>query len=111
MCRQLPAFLDDKKQTEAIRKNLLMMSPLPRIAFKIATDSFVGTLTFFRVYSGVMKTGDTVYNPIKGKKERIGRLLQMHSNSREEIKEVYAGDIAAAVGLKDVTTGETSMYS
>ena len=77
------------------------------LAFKIATDSFVGTLTFFRVYSGVMKTGDTIYNPIKGKKERIGRLLQMHSNDRDEIKEVRAGDIAAAVGLKDVTTGDT----
>jgi len=77
------------------------------LAFKIATDSFVGSLTFFRVYSGVMKTGDTIYNPIKGKKERIGRLLQMHSNDREEIKEVRAGDIAAAVGLKEVTTGDT----
>ena len=77
------------------------------LAFKIATDPFVGTLTFFRVYSGVLKTGDFVCNPVKGKKERIGRILQMHSNSREEIKEVRAGDIAAAVGLKDVTTGET----
>jgi len=81
--------------------------PFAALAFKIATDSFVGTLTFFRVYSGVMKTGDTIYNPIKGKKERIGRLLQMHSNDRDEIKEVRAGDIAAAVGLKDVTTGDT----
>jgi elongation factor G len=81
--------------------------PFAALAFKIATDPFVGTLTFFRVYSGVMKSGDTVYNPIKRKRERIGRLLQMHSNSREEIKEVCAGDIAAAVGLKDVTTGET----
>ena len=77
------------------------------LAFKIATDPFVGTLTFFRVYSGVIKSGDTVYNPVKGKKERVGRVLQMHSNSREEIKEVRAGDIAAAVGLKDVTTGDT----
>jgi elongation factor G len=77
------------------------------LAFKIATDPFVGTLTFFRVYSGVLNSGDTVYNPVKGKKERVGRILQMHSNSREEIKEVRAGDIAAAVGLKDVTTGET----
>ena len=77
------------------------------LAFKIATDPFVGTLTFFRVYSGVLKTGDTVYNPIKNKKERIGRLVQMHSNDRKEVKEVYAGDIAAAIGLKDVTTGDT----
>ena len=77
------------------------------LAFKIATDPFVGALTFFRVYSGVLNSGDTVYNPIRDKKERIGRLLQMHSNSREEIKEVRAGDIAAAVGLKDITTGDT----
>jgi len=81
--------------------------PFAALAFKIATDPFVGTLTFFRVYSGVLNSGDTVYNPVKMKKERIGRILQMHSNSREEIKEVRAGDIAAAVGLKDVTTGET----
>ena len=81
--------------------------PFAALAFKIATDPFVGTLTFFRVYSGVLKTGDMVLNPIKGKRERIGRILQMHANSREEVKEVYAGDIAAAVGLKDVTTGET----
>ena len=82
-------------------------APFAALAFKIATDSFVGNLTFFRAYSGVLKSGDTVFNPIKGKKERIGRLLQMHSNDREEIKEVRAGDIAAAVGMKDVTTGET----
>ncbi|MFN2333930.1 MAG: elongation factor G, partial [Wenzhouxiangellaceae bacterium] len=81
--------------------------PFAALAFKIATDPFVGSLTFFRVYSGVLSSGDTVFNPIKGKKERIGRLLQMHSNSREELKEVHAGDIAAAVGLKDVTTGDT----
>jgi len=81
--------------------------PFSALAFKIATDPFVGTLTFFRVYSGVLNSGDTLFNPIKGKKERVGRILQMHSNSREEIKEVFAGDIAAAVGLKDVTTGET----
>ena len=73
----------------------------------LMTDPFVGQLTFVRVYSGVLKSGDTVYNPIKGKKERIGRILQMHANNREEIKEVLAGDIAAVVGLKDVTTGET----
>jgi len=81
--------------------------PFAALAFKIANDSFVGSLTFLRVYSGVMKTGDMVFNPVKGKKERIGRLLQMHSNDREDIKEVRAGDIAAAVGLKDVTTGDT----
>jgi elongation factor G len=77
------------------------------LAFKIMTDPFVGQLIFFRVYSGVVKSGDTVYNPIKGKKERLGRILQMHANQREEIKEVHAGDIAAAVGLKEATTGET----
>ncbi|AKH21365.1 elongation factor G [Sedimenticola thiotaurini] len=82
-------------------------APFAALAFKIATDPFVGNLTFFRVYSGVLNSGDSVYNPVKGKKDRVGRILQMHSNSREEIKEVRAGDIAAAVGLKDVTTGDT----
>ncbi|MCX7090974.1 MAG: elongation factor G [Legionellales bacterium] len=82
-------------------------TPFSALAFKIATDPFVGTLTYFRAYSGVVKCGDTLYNPVKGKKERIGRLLQMHANSREEIKEVRAGDIAAAVGLKNVSTGDT----
>jgi len=82
-------------------------APFAALAFKIATDPFVGTLTFFRVYSGKLNSGDTVYNPLKHKKERVGRMVQMHSNSREEIKEVLAGDIAAAIGLKDVTTGET----
>jgi elongation factor G len=81
--------------------------PFSALAFKVATDPYVGNLTFFRVYSGVVNSGDTVYNSVKGKKERIGRILQMHSNHREEIKEVRAGDIAAAVGLKEVTTGET----
>jgi elongation factor G len=81
--------------------------PFAALAFKIATDPFVGALTFVRVYSGVLSSGDTVYNPIKGKRERIGRLVQMHANNREEIKEVRAGDIAAAIGLKDVTTGDT----
>ena len=81
--------------------------PFSALAFKIMTDPFVGQLTFFRVYSGVVKSGDTIYNPNKGRKERIGRILQMHANQREEIKEVYAGDIAAAVGLKEATTGET----
>ena len=82
-------------------------APFAALAFKIATDPFVGTLTFFRVYSGILQTGDQVFNPIKGRKERIGRMVQMHSNNRNEIKEVRAGDIAAAIGLKDVTTGET----
>jgi len=82
-------------------------APFAALAFKIATDPFVGTLTFFRVYSGVLNSGDGVYNPVKSKRERVGRILQMHANTREEIKEVRAGDIAAAVGLKDVTTGDT----
>jgi elongation factor G len=82
-------------------------APFSGLAFKIMTDPFVGQLTFFRVYSGVVNSGDTIYNPTKGRKERIGRILQMHANEREEIKEVRAGDIAAAVGLKDYTTGET----
>ncbi len=81
--------------------------PFAALAFKIMTDPFVGQLTFFRVYSGVINSGDTIYNPVKGRKERIGRILQMHANQREEIKEVRAGDIAAAVGLKEATTGET----
>ena len=81
--------------------------PFAALAFKIMTDPYVGQLTFFRVYSGTIKTGDTIYNPIKGRKERLGRILQMHANQREEIKEVFAGDIAAAVGLKEATTGET----
>ena len=99
-------ILDDGKETEAERP-AKDDAPFAALAFKIATDPFVGNLTFFRVYSGVLNSGDTVYNPGKGKKDRIGRLLQMHANSREEIKEVRAGDIAAAVGLKDVTTGDT----
>ena len=81
--------------------------PFAALAFKIATDPFVGNLTFFRVYSGVLNSGDTIFNPVKSKRERIGRILQMHSNERKEIKEVRAGDIAAAVGLKDVTTGDS----
>ena len=81
--------------------------PFSALAFKVATDPFVGNLTFFRVYSGALKSGETIYNPTKEKKERIGRLLQMHSNDRKEIREVLSGDIAAAVGLKDVTTGDT----
>jgi elongation factor G len=81
--------------------------PFSGLAFKIMTDPFVGQLIFFRVYSGMLKTGDTIYNPIKGRKERVGRILLMHANEREEIKEVFAGDIAAAVGLKEATTGDT----
>ena len=98
--------LDDAAETPAERHSS-DDEPFAALAFKIATDPFVGTLTFFRVYSGVLRSGDTLYNPIKSKKERVGRILQMHANSREEIKEVCAGDIAAAVGLKDVTTGDT----
>src|SRR5262249_56877496 len=82
-------------------------APFTALAFKIMTDPYVGALTFLRVYSGVMNSGSYVYNSVKGKKERIGRLLKMHANKREEIKEVYAGDIAAAVGLRDTTTGDT----
>ena len=82
-------------------------APFAGLAFKIATDPYVGQLIFFRVYSGVVNSGDTIYNPIKGRKERIGRLLQMHANHRDDIKEVYAGDIAAAVGLREATTGDT----
>lgn len=98
--------LDDKAESEGER-HADDDEPFAALAFKIATDSFVGTLTFFRVYSGVVKTGDSVFNPVKGKKERFGRIVQMHANHRDEIKEVRAGDIAAAVGLKDVTTGDT----
>jgi len=102
----IKGHLDDAAETEAER-HASDDEPFSSLAFKIATDPFVGNLTFFRVYSGVLNSGDTVYNPVKGKKERIGRILQMHANSREEINEVRAGDIAAAVGLKDVTTGDT----
>ncbi|MES9925532.1 elongation factor G [Candidatus Thiodiazotropha sp. LNASS1] len=102
----ITGLLDDAEGTEESRPSD-DNAPFAALAFKVATDPFVGTLTFFRVYSGVLKSGDSVFNPVKGKKERIGRILQMHSNSREEIKEVLAGDIAAAVGLKDVTTGDT----
>ena len=102
----IKGHLDDKDETVAERHSS-DKEPFAALAFKIATDPFVGTLTFFRVYSGVLKSGDSVYNPVKSKKERIGRILQMHANHRDEIKEVYAGDIAAAVGMKDVTTGDT----
>ena len=102
----IKGILDDKNESEGERKSS-DDDPFAALAFKIATDPFVGTLTFFRVYSGVLKSGDTVYNPVKGRKERVGRILQMHANSREELKEVRAGDIAAAVGLKDIVTGDT----
>lgn len=98
--------LNDAAQTEVTRP-ASDEAPFAALAFKVATDPFVGTLTFFRVYSGVLNSGDTIFNPIKSRRERVGRILQMHANEREEIKEVGAGDIAAAVGLKDVTTGET----
>ncbi len=102
----IKGHLDDKDETVAERQpddNV----PFAALGFKIATDPFVGNLTFFRVYSGVLKSGDTVYNPVKGKKERVGRIVQMHANSREEVSEVCAGDIAAAIGLRDITTGDT----
>jgi elongation factor G len=97
--------LDDREQPASRKAD--DKEKFSALAFKLMTDPFVGQLTFIRVYSGVLKSGDTVYNPIKGKKERIGRVLQMHANNREEITEVLAGDIAACVGLKEVTTGET----
>jgi len=96
----------NEDETEGVRESS-DEEPFAALAFKIATDPYVGTLTFFRVYSGVLHSGDTVYNAVREKKERFGRILQMHSNTRDEIKEVRAGDIAAAVGLKDVTTGDT----
>ena len=102
----IKGHLDDAEGSEGER-HADDEEPFSALAFKIATDPFVGALTFIRVYSGVLASGDTVYNPVKGKKERIGRLLQMHANERKEIKEVRAGDIAACVGLKEVTTGET----
>ncbi len=98
--------LDDFEETEVLR-HASDDEPFSALAFKIATDPFVGTLTFIRVYSGVVKSGDTVFNPIRRKRERVGRMVQMHANTREEIKEIRAGDIAACVGLKDVTTGDT----
>ena len=102
----IKGHLDDKDSTIGER-HASDEEPFSALAFKIATDPFVGALTYIRVYSGVLTSGDSVYNPVKGRKERIGRLLQMHANERQEIKEVRAGDIAACVGLKDVTTGDT----
>ncbi|MDP2261590.1 MAG: elongation factor G, partial [Hydrogenophaga sp.] len=99
-------ILDDKAETEAERKPS-DSEPFAALAFKIMNDPYVGSLTFVRVYSGVLESGSPVWNPVKSKKERVGRMLQMHANQREEIKEVRAGDIAALVGMKDVTTGDT----
>ncbi len=102
----ITGILDDKEESIGTRK-ATDDEHFSALAFKIATDPFVGTLTYFRVYSGVLHAGDTIYNPVKGKRERVGRILQMHANTRQELKEVCAGDIAAAVGLKMVTTGDT----
>ncbi|CAM5460863.1 Elongation factor G OS=Stutzerimonas stutzeri OX=316 GN=fusA PE=3 SV=1 [Stutzerimonas stutzeri] len=96
---------DDEEKTD--EREASDDAPFSALAFKIATDPFVGTLTFARVYSGVLSSGDSVINSVKGKKERVGRMVQMHANQREEIKEVRAGDIAALIGMKDVTTGDT----
>ncbi|NMK50520.1 elongation factor G [Achromobacter sp. Bel] len=103
----VPAIKGHDERDREIERHPADNEPFSALAFKIMTDPFVGQLVFFRVYSGVVKSGDSVYNPIKGKKERLGRILQMHANERREITEVYAGDIAAAVGIKDVTTGDT----
>jgi elongation factor G len=104
--KAIHGFLDEEGEVDGYRQ-ADDDQPFAALAFKIATDPFVGALTFFRVYSGVLKTGDAVYNPIKGRKERVGRMVQMHSNDRKEISEVFAGDIAAAIGLKFATTGDT----
>jgi len=104
---EVPAITGLDHQEKEVARQAGDDEPFSALAFKIATDPFVGQLVFLRVYSGVINTGDAIFNPVKGKKERIGRLLQMHSNNREEIKQVRAGDIAAAVGLKSVTTGDT----
>ncbi len=103
----IPPVKGETEKGEPITRSAKDDEPFAGLAFKIMTDPYVGQLTFVRCYSGVLNSGDTVYNPVRGKKDRIGRLLQMHANERKEIKEVRAGDIAAAVGLKDVTTGET----
>ena len=104
--KAIRGFLDDKEGSECLR-HANDEEPFSALAFKIATDPYVGALTFFRVYSGVLNSGDSIYNPVKSRKERIGRMVQMHSNDRQEIKEVRAGDIAAAIGLKQATTGDT----
>ena len=104
---EVPAIEGELEDGSKAERGPTDEEPFAALAFKIATDPYVGTLTFFRVYSGVVKSGDTVFNPVKGKKERLGRIVQMHSKERKEIDEVRAGDIAAAIGLKDVTTGDT----
>ncbi len=103
----IPPVTGEKENGEPDTREASDDAKFSALAFKLMTDPYVGQLTFIRVYSGVLKSGDTIYNPVKGRKERIGRVLQMHANNREEIKEVLAGDIAACVGLKEVTTGET----
>ena len=103
----IPPVKGEKENGEPDSRKAEDREPFAGLAFKIMTDPYVGQLTFIRVYSGVLNSGDTIYNPVRGRKDRIGRILQMHANERQEIKEVRAGDIAAAVGLKDVTTGET----
>ncbi len=103
----IPAVEGENERGGAETREASDSAKFSALAFKLMTDPYVGQLTFIRVYSGVLQSGDTIYNPVKGRKERIGRLLQMHANNREEIKEVLAGDIAACVGLKEVTTGET----
>ncbi len=103
----IPPVAGEKENGDADTREASDDAKFSALAFKLMTDPYVGQLTFIRVYSGVLKSGDTIYNPVKGRKERIGRVLQMHANNREEIKEVLAGDIAACVGLKEVTTGET----
>ncbi|GGC15724.1 elongation factor G [Pseudoduganella buxea] len=103
----VPAIAGHDEHDNEIERHPLDSDPFAALAFKIMTDPFVGQLAFFRVYSGIVNSGDSVYNPTKGQKERLGRILQMHANERKEIKEVFAGDIAAAVGLKGVTTGDT----
>jgi elongation factor G len=103
----IPAIKGTNDKDEPVERNPSDEEPFSALAFKIMTDPYVGQLTFFRVYSGVVTSGDTIFNPVKRRKERLGRILQMHANQREEIKEVRAGDIAAAVGLKDATTGDT----
>ncbi|MEX0387413.1 elongation factor G [Spiribacter onubensis] len=104
---EVPAIEGELDDGSVVTRDPDDEAPFAALAFKIATDPYVGTLTFFRVYSGVVKSGDTVFNPVKGKKERLGRIVQMHSKERKEIDEVRAGDIAAAIGLKEVTTGDT----
>ena len=103
----IPAVVGENERGESESRSAGDDQPFSALAFKIMTDPFVGQLIFFRVYSGVVNSGDTIFNPVKGKKERLGRILQMHANQRAEIKEVRAGDIAAAVGLKEATTGDT----